>query len=125
MENQICAAVITVSDRVSLGEREDASGPLLAELLKDIGAQVSTVFVVPDEQEQIAALLLRLCHSGLDLLMTTGGTGPTPRDVQTKRPRTPAGLSCVRERQDATSDQCADGGSSRCGRWSRPRPIRL
>ncbi len=81
MGNEIRTAVVTVSDRASRGEREDTSGALLVELLKCMGAQVLTLQIVPDEREQIAHLLLRLCDNGLDLVMTTGGTGPAPRDV--------------------------------------------
>ncbi len=43
--------------------------------------QIIGLHVVPDERGQIAALLIRLCDNGLDLVMTTGGTGPAPRDV--------------------------------------------
>ncbi len=81
MENEIRAAVVTVSDRASRGEREDVSGPLLGELLAGMGAQVIAQHVVPDERAEIASLLHSLCEEGLDLVMTTGGTGPAPRDV--------------------------------------------
>ncbi len=81
MATGIRAAVITVSDRASRGEREDTSGPLLVELLKCMGVQVVTLYLVPDEREEIASLLKRLCNGGLNLVMTTGGTGPAPRDV--------------------------------------------
>ncbi len=77
----IRAAVVTVSDRASRGEREDASGPLLCELLRQMGVQMIAQHVVPDERDEIAALLTRLCDDGADLVMTTGGTGPAPRDL--------------------------------------------
>ncbi len=78
----IRAVVITVSDKGYAGLREDASGPALAEALRAIGASIVAQTIVPDEREQIAALLRRHATSGLvDLIMTTGGTGAAPRDV--------------------------------------------
>jgi len=77
----IRAAVVTVSDKGHAGEREDSSGPLLARLLEQIGVQVIDQAIVPDEPEQIAETLIRLAEaSGVDLILTTGGTGFTPRD---------------------------------------------
>jgi molybdopterin adenylyltransferase len=72
------AAVITVSDGVAAGEREDESGALLVELL---GAEKYEVEhrVVPDERPQIAAALRELSTSAR-LVLTTGGTGVSPRD---------------------------------------------
>lgn len=79
---QIRASVVTVSDKGFAGEREDASGPLLAELLRRMGAEVVGQAIVPDEQDQIAALLSALADEAqVDLVITTGGTGATPRDV--------------------------------------------
>jgi molybdenum cofactor synthesis domain-containing protein len=79
---QIRASVVTVSDKGSAGEREDASGPLLAEMLRQMGAEVVSQAIVPDEHDQIAALLSALADDAqVDLVMTTGGTGATPRDV--------------------------------------------
>ncbi len=76
------AAVLTVSDRSFRGEREDLSGPLLEQLVTALGARVVSCAIVPDEQEQIQATLLNLVdRQGVDLLLTTGGTGPAPRDV--------------------------------------------
>ena len=74
------AGVITVSDRSSRGEREDASGPLLASLLREIGLRADDPVVVPDEIEAVRAAL-REAASAYDLVVTTGGTGLTPRDV--------------------------------------------
>lgn len=77
----IQAAVITISDKGFRGEREDASGPLLAQLATEMGAQVVETHILPDEPDQIAALLAELADSGgIDLILTTGGTGPSPRD---------------------------------------------
>jgi molybdopterin adenylyltransferase len=73
------AAVLTVSDGVSSGEREDASGDLLAGLLAEDGYEVERR-VVPDEREVIAATVQELA-SDSQLILTTGGTGLGPRDV--------------------------------------------
>ena len=76
------AAVLTVSDRVSRGERPDEGGPLVAELLKNAGYEVVRTDVVPDEQAQIEAALRQMADDGdIQLLVTTGGTGFAPRDV--------------------------------------------
>ncbi len=76
------AAAITVSDKGYAGEREDRSGPLLAELLAALGLDVTVTAIVPDDQGRIEALLRDLCDRDLvDLVITTGGTGAAPRDV--------------------------------------------
>lgn len=76
------AAVLTVSDRCARGERQDEGGPLTAELLRQAGYQVLATAVVPDEQPEIEAALRHWCDAGtVDLLVTTGGTGFSPRDV--------------------------------------------
>lgn len=74
------AAVITVSDRSSDGTRPDTSGPLLASLLEALGVQVSPVVVVPDEVSAIAKAVTGAAADH-DLVVTTGGTGLSPRDV--------------------------------------------
>lgn len=76
------AAVLTVSDRSFRGERPDAGGPLVAELLKNAGYEVVRTEIVPDEQAQIEEMLKTIADSGtVELLVTTGGTGFAPRDV--------------------------------------------
>lgn len=76
------AAVLTVSDGCSAGERVDTSGPAVCELLRGAGYEVVYTAVVPDERGRIAAEL-RQCADGLRcaLVVTTGGTGLSPRDV--------------------------------------------
>ena len=76
------AAVITVSDKGSQGLREDTSGPALVELLTEIGYSVEYTAMVPDEMEEIQRQL-RLCADEKDiwLVLTTGGTGFSERDV--------------------------------------------
>jgi molybdopterin adenylyltransferase len=73
------AAVLTVSDGVSAGERDDASGDLLVELLGAEGYEVERR-VVPDEREAIADAIVELAEEA-ELVLTTGGTGLGPRDV--------------------------------------------
>ena len=78
----IRAAVLTISDKASRGERVDTSGAAIAELLATIDATVQRSDVVPDEAERIAATLRAWADSEeLDLIVTTGGTGLGPRDV--------------------------------------------
>jgi len=73
------AAVLTVSDGVHHGTRDDRSGDLLAELLEDDGYDVERL-VVPDERERIAAAIRELSQRAA-VVLTTGGTGVAPRDV--------------------------------------------
>jgi molybdopterin adenylyltransferase len=73
------AAVLTVSDGVSAGVREDASGDLLCDLLREDGYEVLRR-VVPDERETIASAIAELARSHR-VVLTTGGTGVAPRDV--------------------------------------------
>jgi molybdopterin adenylyltransferase len=73
-------AVLTVSDRVAAGSREDAGGDALCQLLEAAGANLVTREVVPDERERVAAAL-RAMTAGADVVLTTGGTGLGPRDV--------------------------------------------
>ena len=76
------AAVLTVSDRSFRGERPDAGGPLVAEILKNAGYAVTETAIVPDEKGRIEAALRQWCdREPVDLIVTTGGTGFAPRDV--------------------------------------------
>jgi molybdopterin adenylyltransferase len=73
-------AVLTVSDRVAAGGREDAGGSALCELLEAAGATLVARGVVPDEREPVAAALRAMTRDA-DVVLTTGGTGLGPRDV--------------------------------------------
>jgi len=75
------AAVLTVSDGVHQGTREDRSGPEAVELLRAAGFAVTGCEVVPDERDAIAAMLREYAGRGVNLAVTTGGTGFAPRDV--------------------------------------------
>jgi len=76
------AGIITVSDKGSRGEREDLSGPVIKELITPLPAEVKFYTVIPDDHDIIAATM-RECadNRALDLIVTTGGTGVSRRDV--------------------------------------------
>lgn len=74
------AIVITVSDRCHRGEQTDLSGPAVASVLADAGAQVIEMLVLPDERPELTSAL-RAAAAGSDLVVTTGGTGLAARDV--------------------------------------------
>ncbi len=75
-------AILTISDSVAGGSREDRSGAAVADHCRGLGWQVLSRDVLPDEEEQIAARLGELADSGaVDLIVTVGGTGLGPRDV--------------------------------------------
>ena len=76
------AAVITISDKGAKGERVDTSGPNLCEILKDKGFEVVYTNIIPDEMEQIKAELTACAdEKKIALVLTTGGTGFSPRDI--------------------------------------------
>jgi len=76
------AAVLTLSDRCSTGERADGSGPALKAWLEERGVEVAHTEVIPDEGGLISQRLTEWADSGrYDLVLTTGGTGVSPRDV--------------------------------------------
>lgn len=78
----IHAAVLTISDSVSAGARDDLSGPVVRGRLEELGWSVSTLEVVPDEADTIALRLAELADGGrISAIFTTGGTGIAARDV--------------------------------------------
>ncbi|MBN1642945.1 MAG: MogA/MoaB family molybdenum cofactor biosynthesis protein [Anaerolineae bacterium] len=87
--------ILTVSDRCSRGEEQDRSGPFIADWVRDHwGATVAEQAIVPDERPQIEAVLVAWSgEGGVDLVLTTGGTGFAPRDV------TPEATRAVIERE--------------------------
>lgn len=80
MSYKFTVAVLTLSDKGSKGKREDKSGPLIEKAVKKIGGRVVSCDILPDDKSRIKKKLLSLC-SKVDLILTTGGTGPSPRDV--------------------------------------------
>ncbi len=88
--------ILTVSDRSSRGEREDASGPALAHLIQAEGWSVIKQAVLPDDESAIRDMLISWSDSAeLDVILTTGGTGFAPRDV------TPEATRAVIERESS------------------------
>jgi molybdenum cofactor synthesis domain-containing protein len=79
MSTSWSVAVITVSDRSAAGERDDATGPALASVVRSAGLEVATTRIVPDGVEGLIALIHELAPSH-DLLLLAGGTGIGPRD---------------------------------------------
>ena len=76
------AGILTVSDKGSLGERQDESGEVIREVLSTIDARIVNYDIIPDEKELITAKLVEWADKdGVDVIVTTGGTGLTPRDV--------------------------------------------
>ena len=102
----IHAAVLTVSDKGSRGEREDTSGDALEKALRELGAAAVERAIVPDEADQIAAELRRWAdETPVNLVLTTGGTGMTSRDV------TPEATLSVLERQAPGFTEAMRAGS--------------
>lgn len=76
------AAIITVSDSGYRGEREDKSGPVIREILEKEGYEITFTELLPDDRAMIAGKLQEIADSGsTDLILTTGGTGFSQRDV--------------------------------------------
>lgn len=93
-DRKFTAAVITVSDRSSRGEREDKSGPMAAEILENAGYKVVEKILIPDGIEPLATELIRLADSRqVSLIVTSGGTGFSERDL------TPEATMKIAERQ--------------------------
>lgn len=76
----IKVAILTLSDKGSAGSRKDKSGPLIEKLIKKIKGKVVSYDILPDEKAKIKKKLISLCIK-VDLILTTGGTGLSPRDV--------------------------------------------
>ena len=76
------AAIITASDKGAVGQREDLSGLELKKLLSEMGFSIISHIVVPDDKSKIVTALIELCdNQNADLILTTGGTGFSPRDI--------------------------------------------
>lgn len=81
LDEPFTAAVVTLSDKGFAGERKDTSGPLAAQMLRDAGYEVIEELILPDDKARIERELIRLCDGRqAALVITTGGTGMSPRD---------------------------------------------
>ena len=87
------AAVLVISDGVAAGRKEDKAGAAIVERLKRLGLEATAQAVVPDEPEQVATQVRTWATQGVDLILTTGGTGLSPRD------RTPEAIAPVLDRE--------------------------
>ncbi|HEY1896622.1 MAG TPA: MogA/MoaB family molybdenum cofactor biosynthesis protein [Terracidiphilus sp.] len=107
-------AVLTISDRCSRGEMIDTAGPAVAALLREhwTQAEIATA-LLPDDEDAIAAELLRLCDAGAALVLTAGGTGLGPCD------RTPEATRRVidREAPGLAEAMRAEGAKSNRYAW--------
>jgi molybdopterin adenylyltransferase len=80
--NQFRVGIITASDKGALGEREDISGAVIREIVEQFGYRVVSYTILPDVQGQLEQEMIRLADGGdCDLILTTGGTGFSPRDI--------------------------------------------
>lgn len=88
-------AIITISDRASIGQYEDKSGPAIKHWLeKTISSDFEIIYkIIADGITSVSNCLLDLCDDGVDLILTTGGTGPSPRDL------TPEAMALVIEKE--------------------------
>ena len=76
------AGIITISDKGSQGKREDLSGPAIAKMLAGAAISIDKTIIIPDEIDQIAQTIIQFADiEKLDLILTTGGTGVSPRDL--------------------------------------------
>jgi molybdopterin adenylyltransferase len=78
---QIVVGIITISDRASAGEYKDLGGPALKQAAHEAGWQVLSEAIVPDNAERIQETICSFSQQGCGLILTTGGTGVSPRDV--------------------------------------------
>jgi molybdopterin adenylyltransferase len=112
------ALVITLSDTAAAGNREDLSGPEAARILKEAGFEVKGVEILPDERKPIEARLKQACTDGISLVVTTGGTGLSPRDI------TPdATLAVIEKPVPGISEMMRAEGSKKTPRAALSRAI--
>lgn len=81
--NKVYIGIINISDRASQGIYEDIPGKAILSTLKEyLTTEFTAIYkVIPDEQEQIEQTIVQMCNEGCCLIVTSGGTGPSPRDV--------------------------------------------
>jgi molybdenum cofactor biosynthesis protein MoaC len=92
-DSPVKATVLVISDGVASGKKVDKGGVEVVERLKMLGVECAGTTVIPDEPDQIAAQVKAWADQGLDLILTTGGTGLSPRD------RTPEAIAPILDRE--------------------------
>lgn len=81
-KNRHTAGILTISDKGAAGEREDKSGAAIREILEDSGYSIERYAIVADEKDAIATELIKMADEmEINLVITTGGTGFSPRDI--------------------------------------------
>ena len=80
-ENKLTASVIVCSDSISAGEKEDRAGKVIIEKLESYQVNIRDYTIIPDEKEEIQTLVKRYVEEGVSMVILTGGTGLSPRDV--------------------------------------------
>jgi len=101
----ITVGILTISDRASAGEREDASGPEIRKWAESLGFQVTDERVTTDDVEPIQKALIEMSDRGIDLLLSTGGTGLGRRD------NTPEATKAVLDREAPGFSEAIRAGS--------------
>lgn len=91
--NGLSAAVIVCSDSISKGKKEDRAGKAIMEKLKSCGVELADYIIIPDEKEMIITAVQHYCSQQLQLVVLTGGTGLSPRDI------TPEALESIIEKR--------------------------
>ena len=122
--------MITLSDKGARGEREDKSGPAIVERLKQNGYEVVEQILIADEQSLLKTHLIRLADQRqLDLILTTGGTGFSPRDTQPGGDagggNAPGSRHCGGDSRRVDADHEARDALPRSVGHSRQRPLVL
>jgi len=82
VKKMFIVGILTISDKGSRGERQDKSGEVIREILSSMNVRIANYDIVPDEKELIVEKLIKWAdEDNLDVVITTGGTGLTPRDI--------------------------------------------
>ena len=78
---KIKTGVITASDKGYAGEREDLSGKKIVSIMEENGYEIAKTIILPDDKQMLSDEMIAMCDAGINLILTTGGTGFSPRDI--------------------------------------------